>query len=70
MSDVQAQQQLGEVQHHIDTMRDRLAKDLQALVGSTTRDKRTALRKSIDKRLDLLSDLLDRREQLRAQLDG
>jgi hypothetical protein len=68
MSDVQAQQQLDEVQHHMDTMRERLAKDLLAFVGSPTRDKRNALRKSIDKRIDLLSDLLDRREQLRAQL--
>jgi hypothetical protein len=68
MSEVEARHQLEEVQHHIDTLRDRLTGDCLALVDSPTKDSRGAYRKSIDKRLDLLSDLLERREQLREQL--
>jgi hypothetical protein len=68
MSNAQARQQIEEVQHHIDTILERLTKDLLVFVGSPTRDKRAAHRKSIDQRLDLLKDLFDRREQLRTQL--
>jgi hypothetical protein len=70
MSDVETRHQLEEVQHHIDTMRERLTRDCQAFVDSPTKDRRGAYRKSIDKRMDLLSDLLDRREQLQAQLSA
>jgi hypothetical protein len=68
MSEVEARHQLEEVQHHIDTLRDRLTKDCLAFVDSPTKGGRGAYRKSIDKRVDLLSDLLERREQLREQL--
>jgi hypothetical protein len=68
MSEVEARHQLEEVRHHIDTLRDRLTGDCLVFVDLPTRDRRGEYRKSIDKRLGLLSDLLERREQLREQL--
>jgi hypothetical protein len=70
LSEVEARHQLEEVRHHIDTLRDRLTKDCLTFVDQPTKNRRGAHPKSIGKRLDLLSDLLERREQLREQLSS